>query len=95
MTWSVAARKKSGNGTGNLNLAEGGKLRVRGTLYSIKEYEAVVNYIDDDRFDFCGNTLQTGSFWCTAEMYDIVGSVSQNCENVGVTMAKTNSTSNI
>ena len=85
MNWSVAAWKKSGNGKGNL--AEGEKLRVKGTsYYCVDEDEAVIKYIDDDRFDFCGNSLPTGYFWCIAEMHDLVGTVSQSCEEVGVTM---------
>ena len=91
MNWSVAAWKKSGNGKGNL--ADSELLRVKGTRYAIQDEEAVINYVDDDRFDFCGNSLPTGYFWCIAEMHDIIGTVSQNCGEVGVTMDKISSTS--
>ena len=55
----------------------------------------VVKYIDDDCFDFCGNSLPTGYFWCITEMHGIVVTVSQTCEEVGVTMTKINSTFDI
>lgn len=90
MNWSVAAWRKSGNGKGNL--ADGEKMRLKGTAYAIEDDEAVVTYIDDDRFDFCGNSLPTGYFWCMAEMHDLVGTVSQNCSEVGVTMENVSAT---
>ena len=74
MNWADLAWKVSGNGKGNLT--EGEKLRVRGTLYTIEDSEAAIKYIDDDRWNFCGNSLPTGYFWCVAEMHEIVATVS-------------------
>ena len=52
---------------------------MRGTLYTVDKYETVVvKYIDNNRFDFCQNSLPNGYFWCIVEMHDIVGTVSQN-----------------
>ena len=75
LNWSVAAWSKSGNGKGNL--ANGEKMRLKGTTYAIEDDEMVIIYIDVDHFDFCGNSLPTGYFWFMAEMYDLVGTVSR------------------
>ena len=93
MNWLAAAWKKRGNEKGDL--VKGEKVLARGTLYVIEGNKAAVKYADDDRFDFCENSIATSYFWCTIEKHNIISTVSQNCAEVGVTMTKVNYTADV
>ena len=102
MNVSVSKWKKSGNGKGNLkDIGSDGKCSVSlillGTDYTdIKDDEEIdVHYIDDDRFDFCGNSIPTGYFWCMAEMHDLVGIVSQSCSEIGLDISNVKMTTSM
>ena len=86
---ALANWKTSGNGAGNKS--SGKRLLFFGTDYandSIDENQEAIEYVNDDRFDFCMNSISVGYFWCMAEACDMVSHVSQNCESIGVTMTK-------
>ena len=86
---ALANWKTSGNGAGNKSA--GKRLLFFGTDYandSIDENQEAIEYVNDDRFDFCMNSISVGYFWCMAEACDMVSHVSQNCESIGVTMTK-------
>lgn len=75
--------KKSGNGKGNKN--EDIEIRINNCDYDKQLiFGEGVKWVDDDRFDFCKRNVPFGYFWCVAELNDLVKTVSQNCESLGI-----------
>jgi hypothetical protein len=50
-------------------------------------------FLDDDRFDFCGNNLAVAYWWASADHMGHTEYISQNCTEVGLDMNNIQATS--
>lgn len=81
--------KVSGNGQGNLS-PEGKEMfsiRFKHVVYAKDdEVEVEIKYVEDDRWNFCGNRLYLGYFWCMSDAHGLVNHATQKAGAVGLDM---------
>ena len=90
---SIANWKRSGNGKGNYNARDVSEktIRFNGTTYDddVIEFDGEDNekdmkFVDDDRFQYCGNRLPTLFFWCMTDLNGLVTFVQSHSKKCGV-----------
>ena len=89
---SFANWKASGNGKGNYNERGVGVkiLRFNNVRYEedLEEYgeedEKDIEFVDDDRFQFCDSRIANLFFWCMCDLHGLVTFVQQNCKKAGI-----------
>ena len=93
MNKAVSCWKRSGNGKSND--IDGKMVRLNGTTEQEEEEEDIEYvFLDDDRFDFCGNNLAVAYWWASADHMGHTEFISQNCNEVGLDMNNIQATSN-
>ena len=52
----------------------------------IEDEDVEYVFVDDDRFDFCGNNIAVAYWWASADHMGHTEYISQNCTEVGLDM---------
>ena len=85
MNKAVSCWKWSGNGKSNA--IDRKEVRLNGSMDTEEDDEDVEYvFLDDDRFDFCGNNVAVAYWLASADQMGHTEYISQNCNEVGLDM---------